>query len=98
MHEHGLDRLDDDADLDRIFREREQTALTVGAIAQLGCDAAHTVRDLRVNAAAIVEGAVDRAARYACKRGYFYQSNCHFSFSSSVFLRRAAGAAFIGAG
>ena len=98
VHEHGLDRLDDNADLDRIFREREQTALTVGAIAQLGCDAAHTVRDLRVNAAAIVEGAVDRAARYACKRGDFYQSNCHFSFSSSVFLRRAAGAALIGAG
>ena len=80
VHEHGLDRLDDDADLDRVFREREQTPLTVGPVAQFGCDAAHTVSDLRVNAAAIVEGAVDRAARYACKRGDFYQSNCHFLF------------------
>ena len=75
VHEHGLDRLDDDADLDRVFRKREQTPLTVGPVAQFGCDAAHTIRDLRVNAAAIVEGAVDRAAR-----GDFYQSNCHFLF------------------
>ncbi len=30
VHEHGLDRLDDDADLDRVFREREQTPSRLG--------------------------------------------------------------------
>ena len=77
VHEHGLDRLDDHADLDRVFRACQHASRTVRAVAALCRNTAYTSRNLRVNAASVVQCAIHRAAGNARQRSNFCQSDCH---------------------
>ncbi len=62
VHEHGLDRLDDHADPDRVFRACQHASRTVRAVASLCRNAAHACRNLGIDASSVVKCPIHRAA------------------------------------
>ena len=77
VHEHGLDRLDDHADPDRVFRACQHASRTVRAVASLCRNAAHACRNLGIDASSVVKCPIHRAAGNARQRSDLCQSDCH---------------------